>query len=172
MKRQMRHLIILIIFLLPTIPSYSCECECPGDCSFHKIVKNSELVALVKVVSYDNYLSDSIMGYSGKMPLSMTVEIIKLYKGTETRKQIKIWGDYGHLCRPYIADFAIGNYFLIAPHLIERPNSPNESKTDYEFSSCITDYLRLDIQNKIAHGQYKQHQDKISLDAFENTMKQ
>lgn len=171
MKRQMRHIVILIILLLTATSSFSCECVCTGDCSFHKVIKTSKLVALVKVISYDNYLSLEIMGHDGKMPQSMTVEIIKLYKGTETRKQIKIWGDNGALCRPYIANFVIGDYFLVAPHLIDKPRSTKESKTDYEFFSCTTDYLRLDMKTKIAHGQYIKGQDKISLDTFETTLK-
>jgi hypothetical protein len=171
MDRQIKYITLLIAFLLTNIPSYSCDCDCIDDCSFHKVVKNSKLVALVKVISHDNYLSADIMGYNGKMPQSMTVEIIKLYRGTETRKRIKIWGDNGALCRPYIANFPIGDYFLIAPDLIEKPFSTNESKTDYEFFSCFTDYLRLDMKTKIAYGQYKKQQDRITLDIFEKTMK-
>lgn len=128
-------------------------------------------MVLVKVISYDNYLSEEIMGHGGKMPQSMTVEIIKLYKGAETRKQIKIWGDNGGLCRPYIAQFTIGDYYLIAPGLIDEPRTTKESKTDYEFFSCSTDYLRLDMKTKILHGQYMKGQDKITLDTFEKTMK-
>lgn len=168
----MRHGIILtFLFLMTAIRSYSCDCECKDDCSFHKIAMNSKFVALVKVVSYDNYLLNEIMGYNGKMPHSMTVEIIKIYKGTETRKKIKIWGDNGALCRPYIANFGIGEYFLIAPDLIGKPNSTKESKTDYELFSCSTDYLKIDMKTKIAYGEYNKQKDKIELDIFEKTMK-
>ena len=134
-------------------------------------MKNAKFVALVKVVSYDGYLTEEIMGHQGKMPRSMTVEIIKKYKGSETRKQIIIWGDDGKLCRPYISNFKIGEYFLIAPDLIENPQSTDEKLTDYEFFSCSTDYLKVDFTAKVAQGQYSKQQDKIYLDAFENTMK-
>ena len=167
----MRHQFILtILILVTTFRSFACDCDCVDDCSFHRIVKNAPLVALVKVISYDGYLTDEIMGHEGKMPLSMTVEIIKLYKGTETRQQIKIWGDNGILCRPYISKFKIGEYFLIAPDLIDTPRSTDEQLTDYEFFSCSSDYLKVDIKTKIAYGQYSKQQDKISLDAFEKTL--
>jgi len=76
------------------------------------------------------------------------------------------------LCRPYIANFAIGDYFLIAPDLIQEPLSNNESKTDYELFSCSTDYLKVDIKTKVAYGQYTKKQDQITLDTFEKSMKE
>lgn len=167
----MKHLFLLLLSLQTVTQSFSCDCYCIDDCSFHKIIKTSQLVALVKVISYDHYLSKEITGYGGKMPQSMTVEIVKLYKGTETRKRIKIWGDNGALCRPYIGDFNIGGYFLIAPNLIGNPRSTKESRTDYEFFSCATDYLMLDIKTKILYGQYKKEQGKIDLDIFEKSLK-
>lgn len=151
---------------------FSCECECIDDCTFHKVVKNSNLVILVKVISYDNFLSTEITEHSGKMPYSMTVEIVKIYKGTLTQQKIKIWGDNGALCRPYIADFAIGDYFLISPNLIENTKSNFENNTDYEFFSCRTDYLKVDMKTKIANGQYTKLQDKITLGEFEKTLKE
>lgn len=149
----------------------ACDCECVSDCSFHKVAENSELVALVKVISYDNYLGDEIMGHNGKMPYSMTVEIIKMYKGTLIKRKIKIWGDNGTLCRPYIADFALGDYFLVAPNLIKELHSNDESKTDFEFFSCSTDYLKVDMKAKVAYGKYTKLQHKITIDEFERTMK-
>ena len=48
-------------------------------------------MALVKVIEYSDYLDEDISDYEGKMPLSMTVEIINKYIGSEKRKTIKIW---------------------------------------------------------------------------------
>jgi hypothetical protein len=171
-ERQMK-LRIIITFLLLTIATclYSCECQCEDDCSFLKISKTSKFVALVKVISYDNYLPDEILGYKRKMPQSMTVEIIKKYKGSETRQKIKIWGDNGNLCRPYIANFAIDDYFLIAPDSINGKRIGIEESTDYDFFSCSTDFLKVDMKTKIAFGEYTKEQDKISLEEFEKTMK-
>ncbi|MBI3221181.1 MAG: hypothetical protein HYZ44_16855 [Bacteroidetes bacterium] len=165
------YLKIIIIFLVTSSRLLACDCECVSDCSFHKVIENSKLVALVKVISYDNYLGGKIIGHNGKMPNSMIVEIIKVYKGTLTKQKIKIWGDNGALCRPYIADFALGDYFLIAPNKIEEPRSNDESKTDYEFFSCSADYLEVDMKTKVAFGQYTKRQDRITLVEFERKMK-
>ena len=80
----------------------------------------------------------------------MTVEIIKKHKGTESPKRIKIWGDDVAQCRPYIADFEVGKYYLIAPTLI-KINSELGKKNDYDFFYCWTDYLTVDYNNRIAY---------------------
>lgn len=127
-------------------------------------------VALVKVIEYTDFLDDEIDGYEGKMPFSMTVEIIKKYKGNESRKRIKIWGDNGAQCRPYIADFGIGKFYLIAPTLIAE-NSELGKKGDYDFFSCWTDYLKVDYDKGMAFGTYSDQKNQIALNEFETELK-
>ena len=95
----------------------------------------------------------------------MTVEIIKKYKGKEQREKIKILGDNGILCRPYLSDFKINGYYLAAPIPIE--NKPN---TEYEFFACRTDYLKVDISKNRAYGKYSLIRRRISLSSFENKL--
>ena len=100
----------------------------------------------------------------------MTVEIVKKYKGEESKKRIKIWGDNGMLCRPYIEYFMIGDYFLIAPQKIDK-NGENGKKGDYEFFACWDDYMKVDYEKKIAFGNYTKRKKKISLKKFEKENK-
>ena len=168
----MKHLTLIATFLLfPIMSLYACDCECLDDCSFSRIAKGSGLVALVKIVSYDDFLEREITGHEGKMPYSMTVEIIKKYKGSETRETIKIWGDDGKECRPYIANFKIGDYYLIAPSLLGVNKLINENSKDYDFFSCSTDYLKVDMDKKIAYGEYSKDKDEIKLTDFEKEIK-
>ncbi len=113
----MKKTFVLLFTLLISIKSFAYSCECQGDCSFIKISKDLEFVALVKIIEYSDFLDQEVYDYDGKMPLSMTVEVIDKYKyiGSEKRKTIKIWRDNGMLYRPYIASFEIGKYYLIAP---------------------------------------------------------
>lgn len=168
----MKHFSLIVTFLLfSTISTYACDCECLDDCSFNIVSKNSKFVALVRVISYDDYLEDEIMGYEGKMPYSMTVEVIKKYKGSETKENIKIWGDDGKECRPYIANFKIGNYYLIAPSLLGETKLKNESETDYDLFSCFTDHLKVDMNKEIAYGKYSTNKNEIKLSDFEKEIK-
>ncbi len=156
--------------MLISFNSFACDCECDGDCSFSQISSGMEFVALVKVIEYSDYLDQEIIGYDKKTPFSMTVEIVKKYKGAESRKRIKIWGDDGAQCRPYIADFEVGKYYLIAPNRIKE-NSQLGKKDDYDFFSCWTDYLNVDYDNGIAHGEYSKQKSKITLKEFESGIK-
>jgi hypothetical protein len=153
-----------------SIQSFACSCECNWNCRFGAISDNKEFVALIKVVEYSDFLEDKIYGYDDKMPYSMTVEIIKKYKGSESRKRIKIWGDNGMLCRPYIANFEVGKYYLIAPSLIGYDSEEIEWKNDYDFFSCHTDYLEVDFDKKIAYGNYSWWRKEISLEKFERKL--
>ncbi|MEX2349556.1 MAG: hypothetical protein WD554_01635 [Flavobacteriaceae bacterium] len=164
-----KHFIVLLIFFF-SIQAFACSCTCEGDCSFSAVSGGQEFVALVKVIEYSDFLEDGIYGYDGKMPYSMNVEIIKQYKGTESRECIKIWGDNGMLCRPYISNFEIGNYYLIAPSLIESDSQTGKAN-DYDFFVCWTDYLMVDYENQVAYGEYSWWRKKITLEKFEENLK-
>lgn len=83
---------------------------------------------------------------------------------------MKIWGDNGVLCRPYISNFKIGEYFLIAPKKITKENDWGESPGDYTFHICNTDYLKVDNSTGIATGQYSKEKSKITLSEFEKKL--
>lgn len=168
----MKKIILILTISFSTISQlFACDCECVGDCSFSTISNGSEFVALVKVISYDDYLEGDIIGHEGKMPYSMTVEIVKKYKGEETRTKIKIWGDNGAECRPYIANFEIGEYYLIAPNQLGKYKLKGEKSTDYDFFNCNTDYLKVDLTQNKAFGKYSRKQSEIDLAIFEKELK-
>ena len=170
MKNTFLKKILVLTMMLISFNSFACDCQCDGDCSFSGVVNAMEFIALVKVIEYSDFLDEEIMGYDGKMPFSMTVEIIKKYRGAKSRKRIKIWGDDGAQCRPYIAEFEIGKYYLIAPTLIKE-NSELGKKDDYDFFSCWTDYLTVDYDKGIAYGEYSKRKNKITLKEFEGVIK-
>jgi len=143
----------------------ACSCSHHWDDSFSLTAKKSEFVALVKIISFDEYLDHEIMGSDGKIPYSMTVEIIKKYKGKENRKRIIIFGDNGILCRPYLSDFILNDYYLISPNPLD-----NSVNTEYDFFACRTEYLKVDIGSNKAYGKYSMIRNKIDLDMFESKL--
>ena len=165
----MRKIILLILFF-SSLKTLACSCECKGDCSFSAISNSSSFVALVKVLEYSDFEDKETAGIKVKMPLSMTVEVIDKYLGSETRRKIKIWGDNGVLCRPYISNFEIGNYYLIAPSIINK-NSDYGAINDYDFFSCWTDYMEVDFKKKIAYGNYSKTKNQVELNQFEKEIK-
>ncbi|MEO9805259.1 MAG: hypothetical protein ABJF04_18520 [Reichenbachiella sp.] len=127
--------------------------------------KASEFVALVKVISFDSYLKREFSNEEEKIPYSMTVEIIKKYKGQESRKRITIFGDNGILCRPYLDNFEINGYYLVSPNPLD-----NSVNTEYDFFVCRTEYLKVDIESNMAYGNYSMIRDQINLKTFESKL--
>ena len=143
----------------------ACSCSRPWNDSFSTTAESSEFVALVKVISFDSYLEREFSDDEEKIPYSMTVEIIKKYKGEENRNRITIYGDNGILCRPYLTDFEINGYYLISPNPLDE-----SLNTEYDFFACRTEYLEVDIESNKAYGKYSMIRYKISLDTFESKL--
>ncbi|MEP1779197.1 hypothetical protein [Reichenbachiella sp.] len=161
---RLAFLIITIIFF-SSLDLRACSCSIPWNDSFSKTAKASEFVALVKVISYDSFLKREFSNEEEKIPYSMTVEIVKKYKGQESRKRITIFGDNGILCRPYLDNFEINGYYLVSPNPLD-----NSVNTEYDFFVCRTEYLKVDIESNMAYGNYSMIRDQIDLKTFENKL--
>lgn len=157
--------VILLIFNF-SFRTIACSCTFAWNDSFIRTAKKSEFVALIKVISFDKYLEREILGYDGKMPYSMTVEIIKKFKGKKQRRRIRILGDDGIMCRPYLSVFKINGYYLIAPIPLD-----DQTDTEYEFYACRTDFLEVDIAGNKAYGDFSLIRKQIDISTFENKLK-
>jgi hypothetical protein len=144
--------IFTIIFLTSTSLCYACDCESLGH--FLTVAPKSKVVALVKVNSYLTFKNI----YDNPTPMSMEVEIVKVYYGQETKKTVTIWGDNGNLCRPYITIFKTDNYYVLALEQDTKENS-----LDYSISNCGDYWLTADNEKKIAIGQVSEKQNEITF---------
>lgn len=162
----MRYFILLsAFFVLHSFPSKACECNYQG--SFVEMVKDkyqSNLVALVKV---EKYLSFKDI-YGKPMPMSMEAEVIEIFKGIEHRKTIKVWGDPGNLCRPYLNRFSEKNYYVIAMMVT------GKEKEDYTISVCGAFWLNYNWETKTVSGDINtknQGTVSMSLNNFKGELK-
>ncbi len=141
---DLKLLILLGIVLLLPIHSYSCGCEL--EAPFLKVAPATELVAVIKVKDYNTfeYLQDE------EVPVSMTVEILQVLKGIESRQEITVWGNNGLMCRPYLSIFEPGSTWVMA--FGEDPTDGHDGAlaTDYALSQC-GEYF-LEVQMGIASG--------------------
>jgi hypothetical protein len=153
--------LIIYFSLFTVINAFSCSCIFDWDDSFSKTVGNSEFIALVRIISFDEFLTNEITGLEGNIPYAMTAELVNTYKGETTTKRIKIYGDNGALCRPYLSEFKIDGYYLIAPIKLK------DEEGSYTFFYCRTDYLKVNMSEYKAYGKYSLLQSEIDLKDFE-----
>ena len=69
------------------------------------------------------------------------------------------------MCRPYLSNFEINGHYLIAPNALD-----NTSNTEYDFFSCSTDYLQVNMLTNMAYGKYSMIRYIIDIKTFESTI--
>jgi hypothetical protein len=116
--------ILRLLALLVTLlaPGMALACSCMWSGPFTKVALGTELVVLGEVRSYYRH--------------SMDVAIIEVLKGGEDRREIRVWGDNGALCRPYVAAFPRGTRWIFA--LKREPGT-----RDYIISVCGEYWLEV-----------------------------
>ncbi len=160
---------ILSLFLLvPAGRSFSCSCDPQG--AFLDVAPRATFVALVKVKQYSSFREIN----NEPIPMSMDVEVIKVYKGKEERKTVKVWGDNGRLCRPYLSQFKPGQYYVIAFSKgmdgAEGYTHKNETPSDYAISICGDFWLDADIDKQMAKGKVSEKEQEIPLSKLESSL--
>jgi hypothetical protein len=70
----------------------------------------------------------------------MEVEVREVFKGAAQPVKIRIWGDTGALCRPYVTQFPIGTEWVFA---VSKEN-PSKSASDYAISVCGDFWIRTE----------------------------
>ncbi len=149
------------IFILTSIVTNIFACDCAFEGPFLKMAQNYELVALVKISKYIRFkkLTDGT-----NMPVTMQVEIIEKYKGAETRKEVTVFGDIGHFCRPYLSTFHEGSYYVIAFYFGDSTfGHIKEKASDYYISACGQYWLTVNKQLSLAKGEIDEKNKVISL---------
>jgi hypothetical protein len=153
--------LLTIAFLTFGKSIFACDCGSQGD--FFKVAEKTQFVALIKVTKYLSFKDI----YKEKMPMSMEVEIIEIYKGIETRKKVTVWGDNGILCRPYLSKFKLGKYYVIAFSKATENSrglgNENEKITDYSISICGEFWLNADKKNKLAESANTEYKTRIKF---------
>ena len=103
-------------------------CTCSWTGPLVQVGPRAQVVVRARVLSYGDR--------SREVDRSMTVEVLEVIKGT-TARQIRIWGDDGAQCRPYVSTFPIGTEWVFA---INR----QQGRPDYAISVCGEFWARVE----------------------------
>jgi hypothetical protein len=111
-----RALLAALVTLLAPAVALACSCLWAGP--FTKVALRADLVVLGEVRSYHRH--------------GMDVAVLEVLRGKEDRRVIRVWGDTGILCRPYVTGFPRGTRWVFA---VKRSRGP-EAAGDYVISVC------------------------------------
>jgi hypothetical protein len=108
-------------------------CSCNWGGPFQKVAPQAELVIRGKVLNYH--------GLDRGVPLAMDVEILEVLKGQAGNRRVRVWGDNGWLCRPYVSQFPAGTEWILA---LNGPGSkPGQNPGDCALSICGQFWLQV-----------------------------
>lgn len=105
---------LLLTLIASFIWTLGLTCTCKPEGNFLKVSKNVDLVAVVEVKGYGDFVQEDIGGSNIETPETIIFNVVKVIKGSEDRKELKVFGDDGQLCRPGIRDFTKGKYYVVA----------------------------------------------------------
>lgn len=171
---------ILLTLTVTCIWTIGLPCTCKVEGNFLKMSKNVDLVAVVEVTGY----GDSIVVDLGdkdfptvQRPETIIFNVVKIIKGSDDRKELRVFGDDGQLCRPSIRDFTIGKYHVIGLYKCKnnkRISGVLETPDYYSISICGQYSINYSPTEKIVSGviNKKKKVTTMTLDELEILLKE
>jgi hypothetical protein len=112
----------LLLAVLAHTAALACTCAWVGP--FTKMALSADLVVLAEVRGYERH--------------GMDVTVLEVSKGSTDRRVIRVWGDTGALCRPYVTAFPVGTRWILAVH-----RSRATGEDGYAISFCGEHWLQV-----------------------------
>jgi len=149
-KRSVRvKLTALVLFMSVGFAGPAFACTCADAKPFFEVAHKTPVIVYGDVESHDNN--------------SLMFHITEVLHGVETRKRIRVWGDNGVLCRPYVSQFPVGTKWVFAIYRVSPSTgrgslsaapTPDDEKTDYAISICGE--FALKVAGESAYGSFPQ----------------
>ena len=102
-------------------------CTCINSRPFFDITSNVDLIVIGKPISYGEVSSFS------NEPLSVDVEIQRVLKGNVALEKVRVFGDNGALCRPYVTKFPLNTTWVFALNFL---STGANGEPQYSISNC------------------------------------
>jgi hypothetical protein len=161
--------LFLLLFIIGVNVTDSFSCDCLWGGSFMKVTKETPFVALVKVTEYSVFRQSRSFTV---VPIAMAVEVIDIYRGSETRKRVLVWGNGGSQCKADISGFKVGQYYVIGFFSVDKGYTHMcEEDTDYSINGCGSYWLKVSLKAKNAIGDINSDdrtESTMSLDKLKN----
>ena len=165
----MRKILLTLVGILAWTSAHTCDCDYTGN--FLEISKDVDAIFIIRVDGYDD---DFLAWLFRRNPRAATFEIVKTLKGVADEEEIKVFGDNGMLCRPYIGTFKEDQYYVVALYKCNGMLD-GESEDDFSISACGEYWLDYNPTSKTVTGLITPGNNKpstLKLAAFEKLLKQ
>jgi hypothetical protein len=124
------------MFLVLLLPVRSEACSCTWAGPLLKVGPRAELVIRAKVLGYH--------GRSRGVDLAMDVEVQETFQGAAPAAKIRIWGDNGAQCRPYVSGFPVRTEWIFA---ISKLTGEEGRRGDYFIHGCGDYWAKVENGN-------------------------
>ena len=94
-----------LLAALVLFPTDADACSCSNTRTFMEVAPYQGLVVAGKVVRH---------GGGTRVKLWMDVRIERVLLGKHTAKTVRVWGDNGVMCRPYVSGFPVNTRWVLA----------------------------------------------------------
>jgi hypothetical protein len=149
MRKELRNALlgaVVSIAALTSVPGAAHACSCMWAGGFLAVAPKAELIVRARVVEYH--------GRNRKVDLAMDIEVLEVLKGTSmpARATLRVWGDNGALCRPYVSAFARGTEWIFAIRPLAASREPEAARGgDFYIPGCGAYWLRVDADRARGH---------------------
>ena len=162
MKLRWASATILLAAAIAVLPSAALACSCMWGGEFLKVAPHADIIVHVRVRDYH--------GQDRNVALAMDVVVLDRLKGPPVAPEIRIWGDNGMLCRPYVSGFARGSEWILAIRR-EAPEMPGRS--DYYIPGCGAYWLKVEngrVRGYIRAGSPGRPEQEESLESIRQAL--
>lgn len=104
---------LAVLMLFAPDRSEACSCSWAGP--FLSVAPGAESIVRARVVAYH--------GKSRGVDLAMDVDVLEVLKGVVASRRIRIWGDNGSQCRPYVSGFPVDTEWVFAINRLKQVGS-------------------------------------------------
>lgn len=118
---------IFSMFFVVFATSAVFACTCVNNRPFFDITSNADLIVIGKTTEYHGFSSFS------NQPLAVDVEIQRLIKGNIALEKVRVFGDDGALCRPYVTKFPLNTTWVFALNFL---STGANGQPQYAISNC------------------------------------
>jgi len=134
--------LVAVLAMAGQSPAHACSCMWAGG--FLKVAPGAEVIVRVRVRDYH--------GRNRKVDLAMDAVVLERLKGGPAADDIRIWGDNGALCRPYVSAFPRGTEWILALRPLRGPYRPDSGREgDYYLPGCGAYWLRVSGERVTGH---------------------